>query len=397
MGRRADRFAGAALIAVLCLCLGCVANDAFREATFAGESVIAPESGEYTARVGLPFRLRAEQDADVIDVTLGGDDVSAMSCWIYKSPAELGATSMRLVRLGRSHFDENLGDFAVEQLSGLGAGVVGASAYHSVEWLYTDPEKGGAQIKAATANKHGRGIACLDLNLGYQASFFEVFETLVTSFESSTPPPEPYFTEVFVSSLGGLKVGVSSVAFSLDAEGDTEVFSDTSMLVPRSGQDVVVSYSSQRTWSRPNGTMINAYATESDIDQMHTELSLRYGKSESWEVAGVVKGKEFSASLERTEWIDTSLAEYYGLQDKVLPKGDKTQLELVIWEPSADPASVLQATYRVDPDDPSRLSIEVGPLKFEGNRGPEGLMDDAVMDMGSSALDLELVYRGGAL
>ena len=92
MGRRADLFAGAVLIAVLCLCLGCVANDASREATFAGESVIAPESGEYTARVGLPFQLRAEQDADVIDVTLGGDDVSAMSCWLYKSPAELGAT-----------------------------------------------------------------------------------------------------------------------------------------------------------------------------------------------------------------------------------------------------------------------------------------------------------------
>jgi hypothetical protein len=219
----------------------------------------------------------------------------------------------------------------------------------------------------------------------------------VTSFESSHPPPQPYMTEVVVSTLGGLEVQAVNTSFTLDAAGDTEIWTETSVLMPRSAVDLEASYTSQRTWSRPNGTMINAHATESDLESQHTQLNLLFGKSGSWEVSGRFQGKSLQASLERDEWIDTSLAEYRGLHEEVVPKGEKQSLALVVWEPSADPTSVLEASFEIGAEDPSRFTGKVGPLELEGRRGADGFIDSAVMRLGPMELETKVVHRSGGL
>ena len=387
-------FACFALAVVLAGCGG-GSGLAGRELRDVEETRLAPDSGAYTARVALPFEFSAEDGADRIDIALGEETV-AMSCYVYAEEADLGATSLRLVQGGRAYFDKEHGEFALKQLSGIRVGQVEGSPYHALEWTYSDPEKGSAQIKAATANKQGHGIACLDLNLGFRETFTRVFEGLVASFAAATPPRRPYFEEITVSTIGGLEVGVTWLRLTLDEDGDTRGEGVTSLLIPTGADDMLVSYKTRVEWARPDGSLINASVSDVDLEAESTRLDLRQ-EDGIWQVRGHFKGKELNTPLKGGPWIDTLLTEYRRVRRELIPHGDQRVVRLAQWVPSADPTGVLQATFEVTPDEPLRYTMTAGPIVSTGNRSAEGFVDSSVVDLGANPLHTKVLYRSGDL
>lgn len=386
-----------AALALALLLAGCGGGTGLgsRELNDGEETRLRPESGAYTASLALPFEFSSGDGVDQIDIALG-EDASAMSCYVYAAEADLGVTSLRLVQGGRAYFDKELGEIALKQLSGIRVGEVDGAPFHALEWTYSDPEKGSVQIKAATANKQGHGIACLDLNLGFRETFTRVFEGLVASFASATPPPRPYFEEITVSTIGDLEVGVTWLRLTLDEDGDTRGEGVSSLMIPTGADEMLVSYKTRVEWARPDGSLINASVSDVDLETESTRLALTQEEG-VWQVRGRFKGKALNTPLKGGPWIDTLLTEYRRVRRELIPHGDRGIVRLAQWIPSADPTRVVEATFEVMPDDPLRYTMTAGPIVSTGNRSALGFVDSSVVDLGANQLHTKVLYRSGEL
>jgi hypothetical protein len=66
--------------------------------------------------------------------------------------------------------------------------------------------------------------------------------------------------------MGGLPVGVEWLRLTRDSDGDVRIDGSSSLLIPRSADQLMATYSTSIEWSTPEGTLINAYSTEADVE-----------------------------------------------------------------------------------------------------------------------------------
>lgn len=366
-----------------------------KEVRLDGDFLVEPASKSFTATAMLPPILSIDEGIEEIVMQLpdaGGD----ISCFVYKEEGDVGGAAVRLGIAGIELIEREFGNFEVKRINGFYADVAGGVAYHGVEWLLAS-SGGSAQPKAISANKHGRGLACLHFDLGYRQTFERVFRGLLESFSDETPPPAPYYSEVIVSKLGDLKVGIESTRLTLDQDGDTEIRTASSLLIPVSASELATTTSSGRSWSRPNGTLINAHVTEGDEADDHTSLNLKWVDDEAWRVSGTFQGKELDSLLPHIEPIDTKLREFIVLTSVLKPKGDQSNAVMTEWVPNIDPTDVIQSKITTRAGNPLAVRIEAAGISFDLIRGEAGLIESAAFGIGSATLDMKVIYREGGL
>ena len=360
---------------------------------FASSPQAMPDHLPYRGSLPQAYTFTAEEGVDRFDMLLD-DPGGVISCYVFPEEVELGVTAARIAKIGRDAIPSEPPVTSLRIDVPIG-GTEGPHAYHGVAWLLGNA-KGFAQPKAVAGNAAGHGVACLHLGLGYRETVIDSLLHVMGSLERKAPLPEPYFEEIMLTEIDGMLVGVSRVRMYLDAEGDTEIRSESSTVFPTAPDAIDAGYSFTRSWSRPDGSLINAHAGDSDMESHHTDLALRFSEDQ-WRVEGTFQGKPIDQVLAHRGAIDSTLGEYRSLVHGLKPGGEATQVDLVEWEPDADPTRVVEVRFVLDPADPTRLTATLGPLRVDAERGRDGLIDLGTFPVADRTMKMSVSYRAGGI
>lgn len=371
-----------------------------REAAFGAPADVTDEGGAFRASLSLPFEQHVDAEG-TLAIAMPIEGSVPIYCFVWPDGSEIGVTAQRMAQLIFQELTETGHEISDRQIVALEAGVVGDTAYQailSVFQIRSAAGEGTGVMKVAAANKHGYGLGCNHWDNGYLATFRRVFEELVGSFRVRDPGVEPYYREISEIRIGELEVGVSSTTFRRDTEGDVEVISETSLVLPRSPSELLASYARDTNWSTPDGGLINAFFMESDIETRHTDLALSRSRKDGWQVAGSYQGKPIEAVLDHGGIIHSSLAEALALKHWLAPHGERSTLDLTRWSPGADPTRVIQASYRVDAEDERYVDVEIATgVTMRARRDDDGLARSGSLSVGNVTMLFERVYRHGEL
>lgn len=365
------------------------------EVDLEGSFSVEPASQSFRANVPLSPTLTVDEGVEKIGMQLPGAG-GEISCFVYESESDIGGSALRLSRSVVEVIEQNVGEFPLKKINGFYVGAAGGMPYHGVEWLLGS-KNGSAQPKVIAANKHGRGLACLHSGLGFEQTFERIFRGFLESFSVQSPPPAPYYSEVIVSKLGDLPVGVESVHLTLDGDGDTEIRTFTSLIIPVDAQEVSATISTGRSWSRPDGSLINAHVSESDENEEHTNLGLIWSDDEGWGVSGMFQGKELESTLAHTGPIHSRLMDFIIMTRVLKPFGDQEVAETTEWVTDIDPTDVIPSKISISAQAPYQARVEAAGVSFEITRGQDGLLKSATIPIGSSVLKMNLVHREGQI
>lgn len=296
---------------------------------------------------------------------------------------------------------EEYGPVGFRNVFHVGAGEIDGSSFLALEWLYTMGEAPEARVgmaKIRTAQRDGTHVICSHSLPGYHQSFADGFAAVVRRLDSGSKAADPYYQEIHVLELNGLKTGFVSITMSLDEEGDTRIDSSEAMLVPISSTELATSDSKSVSWSTPDGYLINTFNTSSENGELTIDLSLQLDDEGIWVVDGSFSGKSLSEQLGTEAEPVSVLGEMLAVRH-LLQEPDATSIDLASWIPDADPAAFTNVTVALNPDSgtPGAASITMGALKINGEFDGNGSMRHGTMKVGGVALVMERVFTAGAL
>lgn len=365
------------------------------EADLDGEAVYPlPDSLDYRGSLPLAYEFEGGDGTDVFMMATKRPN-DPISCVVYPHEVDLLVTAGRLLRNFEAHIEKQLEPPIRKTLQQVVAGVSGAHAYHGLIRLWSN-DKGFAQPKAVAGNAAGLGVVCVHLGLGHQKTLVGVLTHLMASLERAEPVAKPYFEEVAVAEFAGHAVGLVRVRMYLDSEGDSEILAESSMMLPTENGSLEEQYSSIRSWSRPDGSLINATETALDLDGVRTSLEIR-PTEDRWTVSGTYEGKPLDLVLEHRGKIDSELAEYLMFTRRLRPHGNQDRETQMGWSSDVDPSRVTESIFEVDPTDSSRIQHTVGPIQMQLERGSDGLPDRMTVPMGEGEISTRMLYRAGSL
>jgi hypothetical protein len=372
-----------------------------REAEFGPTQEVLDPKGRFRSALSLPFTT-GETDAGELrlDVAVAGSDVT-MYCFILQEETELGVSSLRIAELIFAGFEEDGLELSAQRILSIDAGAIGdatcQSLYLSFD-LRDDEGKGGlGTMKAASANKLGHAIACNHWGAGYVETFARAFAELVGNFETNDPPLAPFYVEISRIQVNDLVVGVTSTRLVRDDDGDIQSSTESSMLIPTSADEFQATHSKVVDWTRGDGSLINAYDFEADVDGEVTSLALTWNDESGWKVEGMFGRKEIAEQLGRNDRLASSVSEALALRYQLEPSGEQARVTIDRWIPGVDPTRASVVTISVDEEDAGLATIELGPTVMTAQRDEDGLPERFTWSLGSNRMVIERIYRSGDL
>jgi hypothetical protein len=264
--------------------------------------------------VAVVGRIDKVQGSYTVEFSVGSDTTA--TCEIYpetKDPAAL----IRVVaqKVFPEVIEKAQGKVERRAIEVLNADQFGTTPYLALNWLYRVNDGKEARVgsfKQYAADKENHGIYCQHIDIGYVHTFETVVRALIESleFHDKTPAQKPFYSELSVASLRGLRVGYSMVTLVHDADGDVKAENRSAMLLPVTPDTVQSFDSSHVEWTHPDGSMINAAHIVSVNDVLDMNLGLT-SKKGVWHVQGEFKTKKIDQNLESqtlpSSWLSESL------------------------------------------------------------------------------------------
>jgi hypothetical protein len=264
---------------------------------------IRSSDGWFSARlpVAVIGKIQKEQGSYTVEFSVGSETTA--SCEIYPDPRDPAAL---LRAVAQQTFSDVIGKLqgkverrAVEVVS---AGEFGTTPYLAVSWLYRvddGKELRVGAMKQYAVSKEDHGVHCTHIDLGYVHTFESVVRALIESleFHDKTPARKPFYSELSIASLKGLKVGYSMLTLEHDADGDVRAVNRSAILIPITPDALQSVDSSHVEWTHPDGSMINAAHIISVNDVLDADLSL-IPKKGLWHVKGEFKSKKIDQNIE---------------------------------------------------------------------------------------------------
>jgi hypothetical protein len=328
------------------------------------------------------------------DLQIGTD--SPIRCHFYPDDKDL-AGSLELNSAANFEAMEAIAPIPIRRILGVDAGAIGSVPFMAMQWLFRFGDE-PLQLKLAIATKQGRAILCKHVELGYAGSFARIFQGLVESFEVvEDSRPLPYFTEIATIRSQQMRVGVNWTTMLRDDQGDTRVEMNSAMLLP-TGPDTLSSTDSLTIhWSKPDGSLINAYAFGGSAGEQTMDLKLA-PDGEVWRVQGTFQGKPIEREIARRGTITSSRGEYLALREQLAPRGPTETVVLQQWIPDADPTRFLEVRLetleRLDAGR-SRARYRMEHLEFDVTRDAAGLPESGRIELGGNAFEMERAYQDG--
>lgn len=393
----------AAIAASLASGLGCspTALLTMQEAESGPTIEVLDPKGRFRSALSFPFALGETDAGDFhLEIALEGSSVE-MNCFILDYETEIGVSSLRIAQSIFDNFEENDLDLSARRILDIGAGAIGDAAYQSLTMSFnlhdSDGNGGIGTMKTASTNKLGHAIACNHWDVGYLETFARVFAELVRNFEPSDPPPAPFYVEISQIRVNDLLVGVASTRLTRDDEGDVQIVTETSSLIPRSEVEFQATHSKSIDWARGDGTLINAYQIESDVEGEVTNLALNWHEETGWKTTGAFGRKELAQELGHERALASSLSEALALRYELRPHGERSQAIFQRWVPSVDPTRAAEVKITVEEEDAAFATLALGPIEIRAQRDENGLPERYTWSLGSIDMAIDRIYQRGGL
>jgi hypothetical protein len=273
-----------------------------REAKLGEPREIRSADGWFSARlpVAVTGKIEKEQGSYTVEFKLDPDTTA--SCEVYPDPRDPAALLRGLGPATFTAIEKTRGKVEVKGVEAVDAGEFGATPYLAVGWLYRVNDGKQALVGALrqyAALKQEHGIYCLLDQVGYVRTFESVVRALLESleFHDKTPPPKPFYSELSVGSLKGLKVGYSLLTLERDADGDVKAVEHTAILIPVTPDTLSSLDTFTLEWTHADGAMINSARVVSVNDTLDADLKLGPAKGH-WQVEGEFKSKKLDATID---------------------------------------------------------------------------------------------------
>jgi hypothetical protein len=374
-------------------------NVMLREAEFGPTTEFVDPEGNFRSALSLPFTVESDSDGDLtLEISIAGSEIPAY-CFIANHETELGVSALRITQAIFDALRESY-ELASLRIAAIDAGAIEDVAYQSITMSFLvqgESGPGAGLMKTASANKHGRAIACNHWDAGFIETFERVFSELVRNFQVSDPPPTPSYTEIGRVRIGETPIGVVTFSLTRDSDGDIQAVSESSTLIPTSENEFVGSYSREIDWAHNGGELINAFAFASDVDGEKTSLALKWDDDQGWYVQGLFENKEIAKELGHSGPLDSAVSEWRALRHQLIPQGDESRVNLERFLPAADPTRAIEMSIAANPEDARLATVVAGPLEFRLQRGQDGLPESSVVSVGNVSMTFERIFRNGEL
>lgn len=292
--------------------------------------------------------------------------------------------------------EENKLDIASKFNFSLNVNKVENVPYFNVETFYTigEAEKTlSGIIKSASAELEQGLLICVHNELGYRKAFTTVFESFVTALQKANKN-EHFFKNAYQFSLNDIPVGYFSERFAIDADGDVEIRTSSSMLLPVDQSNLSKSDSVDSSWSSPDGSLINSYAYSVNNHEVRSRFSLSYA-DEKWTSSGELQQKTVNADLKHTGPIVSAFGGYLEIQRLLESKEDSSKI--ILWSSDANPTGVIEATLTKVKDNPNaNLVMDMGPLSMTFLANKQGVLQKGSMAVGGMILKATPLFTEGS-
>ncbi len=355
--------------------------------------------GTYAFEVaGRPTKPEAFDGGWYFSANIGRSS-AALECYIFDTDADLGTLANTLTEIGiEATAEANNGTVANRSVFAIDAGGIDGKPFLAIEWIFTVGEGSNTVVgfnKVRVAANGAITQACSHNTPGYRESFAEAFATLVRSTQQPAPEYEPYFEELALQKLDGETIGTALVRYTLDEDGDTFIQTTTAALFPI-GPDAVMSIdSSDKSWSTPDGYLINTFSASAENGELVSNLEFSRNDEDDWVVSGDLQGKALNEVISGDNYPLSELGQMQATQD--LFAGEESRVEFPVWVPDADPTQILTGSVtRDDADTALKGIIELGPMSLNAQFDEVGSVVDADMQLGPSTISFERIWTQGA-
>lgn len=253
-----------------------------------------------------------EGDSYSITFNIGGD--SPIYCEVVPTGFDMADMVRRTYKLTMKKVDEIQGKVEAKNLEFTDAGAHGSVPYMQTRWLYRVNDGKESRVggfKQVAFEKHGHGVYCAHVDLGYVKTFDTVWRALAQTFEAAPVAAPPYYFDISAASLAGRKIGVVISRLERDADGDTKASQMTALFLPGGAGELRSQDALHIQWVRPDGVLINASHFVSQNGDLVTNLELKHAES-GWIVQGENQGKTLEAKLpadaQPGSWIEQATA-----------------------------------------------------------------------------------------
>ena len=324
---------------------------------------------------------------------------SPLECYYYSSSRDLGTLTGFVADANIEAVVGSGGTLGERQLFHTGAGEIDGTPFLALEWIYTieqDTQTLVGFTKVRAAAKGEAAFVCAHNYLGYRETFAKAFTEFVTGASVAAEEPAPFYEEIAKLDMNGIGTGIAYASYTVDDEGDIEVYTVEAAVMPVDAATIVTSDSYTVSYSMPDGELINAYEISVENGELTANMSLRRNDAGTWISGGMLQGKELEYE------IDGELQPLSALQQVAMARelfaGEAPSLGGQVWIPSADPTNFLDATMTRDDAEVSRQArMSIGPLNFTGRFDTDGNLSDADMTVGPVAIRVERIWSRGSM
>jgi len=249
--------------------------------------------------VPLSAALADEQTLYAATLQLGPNAIAA--CDIFKDDIDVAATLRATAATTFSTIIEPAqGKIEKKAVERVDAGAVGATPFLSVSWVYRVNDGKGAKLGALrqyAASEAGHGVYCAMNDLGYTKTFDRVVRAVLETLKANGDYVAPYYREVSVASVRGMRLGYASLGLRRDKDGDTEIKETTVLLVVAEADVLRAEDMYHLEWVHPDGSLISGNHINSSNGEVEENLSLKAGENGTWQVEGRFKGKDVKEDI----------------------------------------------------------------------------------------------------
>ena len=275
----------------------------------------------------------------------------------------------------------------------LDSGVIGEVPYLAMDVMYhlgDDDQKLAGIVKGMSARNGDYLLTCTHNELGYHQTFKRIFESVVSGFK--VPAQEPFYQAIYQFSFNGTPMGYARETYLLDADGDIVNVGDSGMLVAVDANSVMRTDSFGQEWSKPDGSLINAYEISVENSELASELSIQW-QNDTWQVTGESHGKSVEYVLGHKETLSSSYATF--LAAKSL--NDQNPFEtLQMWMSEVDASVASPVVISSIKDNPeANLKVDMGPLIFKYLADEQMILRQGGMQIGPVNIKMELLWSKG--
>ncbi len=275
------------------------------------------------------------------------------------------------------------------------AGIIGSIPYLSLDLLYhlgEGQEKLTGLLKGYSAQLGDTLQVCVHNEVGNRASFFSIFESFLKALNTQ-PFEKPFFEIVYQTSVNGIPAGIALESYKKDKDGDVEINYETAVLMPVDAFSMASSDTAAKSWSTPEGDLINAnsYSVENAI--LSFSYSLNY-ENETWIAEGESQGKEQRFELSHKGPLPSQYGSYFISSDFL--KSDAKETNLTMWMPEIDPSSAVTTKLRkISNNKEVNVEFDLGVINMKTQLDKHGVASLVKMQQGPVEIQLHAVHQEG--